>query len=341
MLEPGGCGAVADDEGRAPLVEDAAIEVDCLYIGSDWLFSNRCKRKKNHPTPSSSHIPAFFPGARVPCPIQPASPASPSFFPDAVPNTGRTGRIGRSSRRRSPQIGPPPPSPGHAATAALPRSPHNRLRTPRSHRYRRSLPKLRRHRHLVLHPFYYAPAPRPLTATRIHPPLPPRPSFSVVVAFLLSHRRRESCARHPALPPSSSRPASRLWRHCAEQCHHAQPRITVAPSSSMMLLPSSSMLLPPLIQPHAPGSLRIELPRAHKLFVYIPQTKSRARYDATWEIVTHLRFVPPQDPVRLLSSAFLYAQLCVLPRQLPLLLLGTETFHEIPQHLYVIFRDVP
>ncbi|XBJ24034.1 hypothetical protein VPH35_002003 [Triticum aestivum] len=50
---------------------------------------------------------------------------------------------------------------------------------------------------------------------------------------------------------------------------------------------------------------------------------ARARYNATWEIVTHLRFVPPQDPVRLLSSAFLYAQLCVLPRQLPLLLLGT------------------
>ena len=52
-------------------------------------------------------------------------------------------------------------------------------------------------------------------------------------------------------------------------------------------------------------------------------TGSRARYNATWEIVTHLRFVPPQDPVRLLSSAFLYAQLCVSPRRLPLLLLGT------------------
>ena len=28
MLEPGGCGAVADDEGRAPLVEDATMEVE-------------------------------------------------------------------------------------------------------------------------------------------------------------------------------------------------------------------------------------------------------------------------------------------------------------------------
>uniref|UniRef100_A0A8R7R1A3 Uncharacterized protein n=1 Tax=Triticum urartu TaxID=4572 RepID=A0A8R7R1A3_TRIUA len=68
---------------------------------------------------------------------------------------------------------------------------------------------------------------------------------------------------------------------------------------------------------------------------------AHARYDATWEIVTHLRLVLPQDPVRLLSSTFLYAQLCVSPYRLPLLLLGTETFHEIPLHLYVIFRDVP
>ncbi|XP_048540106.1 uncharacterized protein LOC125519283 isoform X2 [Triticum urartu] len=167
---------------------------------------------------------------------------------------------------------------------------------------------------------------------------PPRPSFSAAMAFLLSHRRRESYARHRALPPSSSRPASWPGHHCAEQCHHAQPSHHCRPSSSMMLLPSSSMLLPPSIQSPAPGSLRIELPRAHKLFVYIPQTK---RYDATWEIVMHLRLVPPQDPVRLLSSAFLYAQQCVSPRRLPLLLLGTEMFHEIPLHLYVIFRDVP
>ncbi|XBH68562.1 hypothetical protein VPH35_096681 [Triticum aestivum] len=178
--------------------------------------------------------------------------------------------------RRSPQIAPPPPSPGHAATAALPRSPHNRRRTPRSQRHRRSLPKLRRHRHLVLHPFYCAPAPRPPTATRIHPPLPPRPSFSPAVAFLLSRRRRESCARHPALPSSSSR----LRRHCAEQCHRAQPSHHCRPSSSMMLLPSSSMLLPPSIQPPVPGSLRIELPRAHKLFVYMPQTKRSSKFES-------------------------------------------------------------
>ncbi|XBI63725.1 hypothetical protein VPH35_044082 [Triticum aestivum] len=187
----------------------------------------------------------------------PPPPPTPTHLLPPATRPQRPPAAGHRSCRPHSRAPPPPPScarpppPGSPSPSHRPGSPP-RFPVPSTRRSFRRRP----HR-----------CSSTTDGRRIHPPRPPRPSSSAAATFLLSHRgllpssaspdrrldacsptcgpplcslsslgrRRESRPRHPALPPSSSWPASRL--RCGEQSRCAPPSHHYHPSSSILLLP--------------------------------------------------------------------------------------------------------